>query len=178
MDQDKPDPIPNSDLGAASGSHPGAKTADNLNAKGRGLQTRPEDQARMEDIDYPLHSGRTLRVSAGPGHLTDQMEILSADGLVEVEILLTANGPMVRVHGGSLKMSSTQSIQLESAGPVEIKADELRVRTTRSVHMDGETIRLNCKDQPITARHNTKTPTLCDKGFGTGHHPLPDSNQQ
>jgi hypothetical protein len=174
MDQEKPDPIPTSDLGAASGAHSSAKSAEPLFAENRGLDACTQDQFQTEDIDYPLRSGRTLRVSAGAGHQTDQMEILSPDGRVEVEILLTASGPMVRVHGGSLKMSSTQSIQLESAGPVEINADELRVRTTRSVHLDGETIRLNCKDQPITPRRVTQTPRLCDQGNGTGHHPLPE----
>jgi|GEM_PF-2946552 len=156
MDQEKPSP----------------STEGNPSAENRGLQTRSEGGG------YALPSGRTLRISAGQSHDTDQMEILSSDGQVEVEILLTPNGPMVRVHGGSLKMTSTQSIQLESAGPVEIKAEELRVRTTRSVHLDGETIRLNCQDHPAVQTHTSQAPALCEHGSSCGNHSQRPDTQQ
>lgn len=180
MDQEIPDPIPTSKIGPPPGTEFRPNPAQNTPAECRGLQESPGHPDQQGNIGYPLHSGRTLRVSAGTDPQTDQMEILSADGRVEVEILLTANGPMVRVHGGSLKMTSTQSIQLESAGPVDIRAEELRVRTTRSVHLDGETIRLNCQDLPVTQRPGPQPPTLCDKHRCTDHHQHnnTDSNQQ
>jgi len=37
-------------------------------------------------------------------------------------------------------------MQLEAAGAVEIRAEELRVRTQKSVHLDGETILPNWAD--------------------------------
>ena len=137
----------------------------------RGLQTRTGEQV------YSLPSGRTLVVSPGANQKTDQLEILSPDGQVEVEILLTPNGPLVRVHGGGLKMTSTQSIQLEAAGSVEIQAEELRVRTTRSVHLDGETIRLNCQNQPVNPVAVPKVSTHCEKCSGPGKLSLPEPDQ-
>ncbi len=97
-------------------------------------------------VAYPLASGRQVRVSTGADWQSEHLQVISRDGKVEIEILLTANGPVVRVSGGALQMDSAGSIQLRAAGGVEIEAEELRVRTRKSVHLNGETIRLNCDE--------------------------------
>ena len=97
-------------------------------------------------VAYPLASGRQVRVSTGADWQSEHLQVISPDGKVEIEILLTANGPVVRVSGGALQMDSPNSIQLRAAGGVEIEAEELRVRTRKSVHLNGETIRLNCDE--------------------------------
>jgi len=105
-------------------------------------------QASTGLVAHPLSSGRQLRITPGDDWQGEHLEVVSPEGDVEVEILLTREGPVVRVRAGSLRMSSASSIQLEAAGAVEIRAEELRVRTQKSVHLDGETILLNCADTP------------------------------
>jgi hypothetical protein len=40
-------------------------------------------------------------------------------------------------------VSALQGISMESNGSVTIKSDEIRAKTTKSIHLDGEKIRLN-----------------------------------
>jgi hypothetical protein len=63
---------------------------------------------------------------------------------------------------------------------VRITAEELRVRTTRSVHLNGETIRLNCDEDgnPVVppalpapaAPHGSGDGTPCSGDHPPGHH--------
>lgn len=130
-------------------------------AKGRPRQgLGPKGLATVPPVPllqaHPLAAGRKLRILPGSETTNEHLEILSPSGQVEVEIVLTAEGPLVRVNGGALRLTSTRSINLEAAGPVHIDAQELRVRTKRSVHLNGETIRLNCDENGNPESSNTQ----------------------
>jgi hypothetical protein len=127
-------------------------------------------------IPRPLSSGRQVRLHPGAGPGSDLLQIIAPNGEAEVEIVLTAEGPVVRVRGGELRMESSRSIDLQAAGPVRITAEELRVRTTRSVHLNGETIRLNCDEDgnPVVPQALPAPAAPHGSGDGTpccGDHP-------
>jgi phage gp45-like len=99
-----------------------------------------------------LPSGRAVAVAAEPGE--ERLTVHSPDGVVEVQVALTAAGPVVRVAvGGRLVIAASgdvavrcQSLDVRAAGGVRIESDEFRAKTVRSVHINGETVRLNCPD--------------------------------
>ncbi|MFM7112189.1 MAG: hypothetical protein ACKO26_13700 [Planctomycetota bacterium] len=122
----------------------------------------------LEPASYPLASGRKVVVSPGDESHPENLRVFSPQGKVEVEILLTAEGPLVRVAGASLSLDSASSISLRADGPVGIEAEELRVRTRRSVHLNGETIRLNCDDD-ASAAPGQPAGHLRGPGCGGGH---------
>ncbi len=106
----------------------------------------------LEPVQHPLASGRRVVVTQGDGWQPENLKVFSPEGRVEVEIVLTAEGPVVRVSGAALTLDSAGSISMRASGPVGIEAEELRVKTRRSVHLNGETIRLNCDEAGAPAR--------------------------
>jgi len=106
---------------------------------------------------HPLPSGRSVVVKVDGGR--EELEIRSPAGDVEVRIILTENGPVVNLRGARLEMEATDAIalrcrrfevqskegtELTSSGDIQITGHELKVRTERDIHMNGEMIRLNC----------------------------------
>lgn len=109
------------------------------------LSSSPGKPAEVS-LPKALSSGRTLRLTTASPTENERLQVVSPTGDVEVEIVITAEGPIVRVRGADLHLSSPRSIELDSAGPVRIRGSELRVRTEKSVHLNGETILLNCDE--------------------------------
>ncbi len=115
--------------------------------------TQSDDLAR----EHPLPSGRSVVVKVDGGR--EGLEIRSPAGDVEVRIILTENGPEVNLRGARLEMEAIDTValrcrrfevqspegtELTSSGDVQITGRELKVRTERDIHMNGEVIRLNC----------------------------------
>jgi phage gp45-like len=100
-----------------------------------------------------LPSGRAIAVEAADGE--ERLTVHSPDGVLEVQIALTPAGPVVRVAvGGRLEIAATgdvamrcQSLDIRAEGGVRVEAEEFRATTTRSIHLNGETVRLNCPDE-------------------------------
>lgn len=87
-----------------------------------------------------LPSGRSVVV-----RLADQGEELlvrSPEGEVEVRILLTEGGPVVRLRAARLELESSERIDV-ACRQFNVEAEEVRVRTQGDIHMNGATIRLN-----------------------------------
>lgn len=132
----------------------------------------PTGDRSLEPVQHPLASGRRVVVTQGDGWQPENLKVFSPEGRVEVEIVLTADGPLVRVSGAALTLDSAGSISMRAAGPVGIEAEELRVKTRRSVHLNGETIRLNCDEsaapgQPAGHLHGPG----CEGGHGEAPRP-------
>src|SRR5215207_5758922 len=99
-----------------------------------------------------LPSGRAVSVAA----VTDEERLIvhSPDGVVEVQVSLTVAGPVVRVAvGGRLEIAASgdvavrcRSLDVRAVDGVRIEADEFRAKTVRSIHLNGETVRLNCPE--------------------------------
>jgi hypothetical protein len=104
-------------------------------------------------------SGRSVRVKVGPGG--EELEVRSPQGEVEVQILLTDTGPVVRLRGARLEVESpdvvavncrrlevraAEDVHLHSDDQVTITGRELRMRTEGDIRADGAVIRLNCEE--------------------------------
>ena len=106
-----------------------------------------------------LPTGRTLHLETSQGQAV--MVIRAPDSRIEVEILLTEAGPVVRLQAAALELVTTdemaircqrlqvdaqERIELATSGSLQVHAEEMRVQTERSIHLNGETIRLNCTE--------------------------------
>jgi hypothetical protein len=104
-----------------------------------------------------LPSGRSVLVKVTPE--CEELEIRDAEGQVEVCVILTGAGPVVRIRGGRLELDAadtvalrcrrfdlqtSESTELSSSGAVRITGQELRVKTDHDIHLNGQVIRLNC----------------------------------
>jgi hypothetical protein len=129
----------------AISTHQAAPTMQNLDSDS------PAEPARL------LPSGRSVVVKVAGDR--EELEIRDAEGLVEVCVCLTADGPVVRIRGGRLELDAADTIavrcrrfevhtdestELSSEGEMRIAGRELKVRTKDDIHLNGEFIRLNC----------------------------------
>jgi len=116
----------------------------------------------LESIDSSAHecalpSGRSvilLATSAG-----EELQVRSPTGAVEVRITFSDSGPVLQLSGARLELqaldtvaiqcrqleiNTEESLQLKSAGNVQLSGQEMRVKTTGDMHLNGKVIRLNC----------------------------------
>lgn len=104
-----------------------------------------------------LPSGRSVVIRLNDGQ--EELEVRSPEGTVEVQIVLTEQGPVVRLQGARLELAGTDTVavdckrfevntteatELKSEGNVQVTGNELRVKTEDDIHMNGKFIRLNC----------------------------------
>ena len=80
-----------------------------------------------------LPSGRSVVLRLAEG--AEELEIRSPRGDVEVRIVLTESGPVVRVSGARL--------ELDAAETVAVRCRRFEVRAEEDVCLDGAMIRLN-----------------------------------
>ncbi|MGE3164089.1 MAG: hypothetical protein AB7O52_04240 [Planctomycetota bacterium] len=108
-----------------------------------------------------LPSGRSLDLSVHGGE--ERIEVRSASGELEVSIVLTESGPVLRLRGAKLEIDSTEaiavrcrsfeletkeSVSLRAGGPVAVTSDdEIRLRSAQQTFIDGDYVNLNCLDR-------------------------------
>jgi hypothetical protein len=80
-----------------------------------------------------LPSGRSVVVRLAAG--AEELEIRSPRGEVEVRIVLTETGPVVRLSGARL--------ELDAAETVAVRCRRFEVRAEEDICLDGAMIRLN-----------------------------------
>lgn len=109
------------------------------------------DRERETGMERLLPSGRSLILKTVDGR--EELEIRSPQGELEVCVVLTETGPVLRLRGARLEFDSSDTIslncrrlQVNSVEDVRIAARELRVRTESDIRMNGATIRLNCEE--------------------------------
>ncbi len=107
-------------------------------------------------IDRRLPSGRTVTLQVEGAR--EAIEIRSAEGEVDLRIVLTDAGPVVSLRGARLELASPEvavtckkfevhaedEVRLASDREVRIDGDEVRMNTERDIHLNGAYIRLNC----------------------------------
>ncbi len=122
----------------------------------------------METLEKPLEtvsdlgslpSGRSVVVKIADGQ--ERLEVRSPSGQVEVLIQLTAAGVRVQLQAAELELKAPSTIHLDcrrleidasegarlkSGGAVQFEAEEMRVQTSRDIHLNGDVIRLNCEN--------------------------------
>lgn len=105
-----------------------------------------------------MPSGRRVEIASGPAG--DQIEVRSPDGMVEIRIALTAQGPVLSVSGAKLEINATESVtlncrdlainttgsmNLSSQGSVGIHAQgEVVVQSQGNTNIDAQVVNLNC----------------------------------
>jgi hypothetical protein len=129
-----------------------------------GISTHPTDPATQNPELYArpeparrLPSGRSVIVKMTGD--CEEVEIRDLEGQVEVSVSLTADGPVVRVHGGRLELHAVDTVavacrrlEIQTAESTDLRSDaelrvtsrELKVRTSEDIHLNGAFIRLNC----------------------------------
>ncbi len=125
-----------------------------------------------------LPSGRSVAVTVADGE--ERLVVRSPDGAVEVQVVFTPDGPVVRVAAARLEVACG-SLDVTAGGAVNIKADEFRVKTQKSIHLNGETVRLNCTEdgtpppvvQLATLPTRPELATGCCGGQGMGEVATP-----
>jgi hypothetical protein len=104
-----------------------------------------------------LPSGRSVVLRYGSGQ--EEIEVRSPAGDVEIRIVLTADGPVVRLGAARIELESAEDVaircrrftvatsettELHSQGDVRIAADgEIRARSQADMRLDGKMIYLN-----------------------------------
>lgn len=122
---------------------------------------QPRVPKRSKAAKHRLPSGRMVTARAEGER--ESVEIRSAEGALELRIVLTEKGPMLVLENGRLALSTPDAVALEcrkfevhasegirmtSKGEVAIHGDrDLHLHTTGEVHIDGDFINLNCKDR-------------------------------
>lgn len=92
--------------------------------------------------DDVLPSGRSVRLRVSNG--TEELEVRSPDGDVEVRIVLTDAGPVVHLRAARLHLDATEDVTV-ACRRFEVEAtDEVRLRAAGDVHVNGDVVRLNC----------------------------------
>lgn len=109
-----------------------------------------DDQApqHSEIVERVLPSGRTLVLRIGSA--TEDIEIRSTAGELDLRITLTDAGPVVSLRGARVELDAAdvavrcRDFDVKASGEVRFEAEELRAQTKRDVHLNGAFIRLNC----------------------------------
>jgi hypothetical protein len=124
----------------------------------------PTEADALTPQPRPLPSGRSVLLRVADGR--EELEVRGPEGAVELVVLLTADGPVVRLSGARLELESLDAVavrcrrfeveaaeaaHLHSAGEVRLTGEEVRVRTEGDIHMDGAVIRLNCEEAERSA---------------------------
>ena len=116
------------------------------------MSAKPPSQVleASEATELPLDSGRQLlvrpRVHEGAGG-AESLEVRSPDGDVELRVLLTDDGPVLRFDGSCIELSATDLLKLECAR-FELDASEsVAVRSGGGMTLDSvEEMRINVSD--------------------------------
>lgn len=102
------------------------------------------------------NSGRQVFLKTENSH--DSLLVHSPEGNLEFQIDWSKEGPVVKIAVAKLELISSGSmglkcfdfelqakgdVKINSENEIQIQSSELRAKTTKSIHMDGEMIRLN-----------------------------------
>jgi hypothetical protein len=105
------------------------------------LQTQSGAEEVRDEREVYLRDGRKLVVSEQHGE--QLVEIRNESGMLEVRILLTAEGPVLQMESAKLSLKAAEAVEIESKR-VAIKASEtVDVTAAGEVVVIGQTIHLN-----------------------------------
>lgn len=125
------------------------------------VRTRRErPRARTGTVGL-LPSGRRLSLDAFGGD--ERLEILSPTGVVELSIVLTPAGPVLRLNGAQLEIRAADTVSIEcrrlelkardelsiqAGGDLGIRsAADIRVKSAGQTFVDADYVNLNCLDR-------------------------------
>lgn len=89
-----------------------------------------------------LPSGRRLVITSAEG--AETVEIQSKRGQVEVSILLTEDGPVIRASAKRLEVDAAEEIAV-GCDRFAVRAGVVDLQASGPIRLDGEKIFLNCE---------------------------------
>lgn len=108
-----------------------------------------------------LPSGRTVLIQTDAKG--EMIEVRSVDGVTELRIVLTEQGPVLSLRGVRLQIDSSdtvavrcrhfevqasESVRLNAAGSVGIHSQaDIQLKSKGNTDIDGELVKLNCGDR-------------------------------
>jgi hypothetical protein len=100
------------------------------------------------------------------GH-SEEIEVRSAGGEMELRIVLTDQGPVLSLRGARLQIDATDTIAvncrqfavrttegviLDAAGDIALRSGaDVHVRSAGDTHIDGTLVKLNCDERPANS---------------------------
>jgi phage gp45-like len=116
-------------------------------------------QALVQERALP--SGKTVVVRADGR--TEEIEVRSSTGALEIRIVLTDQGPVLTLCGARLEINATDTVAvnckhfavraaegvvLDAAGDIAlVSGQETRLRSAGDTFIDGKLLKLNCQDR-------------------------------
>jgi hypothetical protein len=98
-------------------------------------------------MTHLLPSGRSVAIETVNGQ--EAVTIRAVDGSLEVRIEWTSTGPVVRLAAAKLQVAAAEvdiaceNFQVNASG-------EVRMKATGPIRLNGETVRLNCTEEPVS----------------------------
>lgn len=127
--------------------------SDSVRSLLRAPEAAPNPASSPSFVRY--RSGRQLELRQGR---TDELEVTSPDGRVELHVRFTPEGPVLSFEGARIDLSNARELNLR-ADQVRVRArervdissdDEVLVRGRGNVSIDGENVMLNCDEGPVS----------------------------
>lgn len=115
------------------------------------------DREASNHVTRELPSGRRIVLDVEEDE--ERIYLYSPDGEIEVRIALDENGPVVHLRGARLELEAVEKLaihckelaiqaderaELRSGGSIQFHGDEIRLLTSRDIHLNGAFVRLNC----------------------------------
>lgn len=108
-----------------------------------------------------LPSGRRLELQVGDSE--ERLEIRSPEGELELSVVLTADGPVLKLRGARLEIDSNdtvavqcrrfelnteEDVALHAKGSIQMNTDdEVRVKSAQQTFIDGDYVNINCLER-------------------------------
>lgn len=101
------------------------------------------------------------RVTLQLGADGEELEIRSPEGVLELRVLLTPTGPVLRLEAarievqaaeefrvacGEFHVAAERGLRLQAGEDVQIAGERMQVRTRDDIRMNGSFVRLNCPE--------------------------------
>lgn len=131
------------------------------NCQKRSVKRKVTQKSKVSKIELLApQSKRTI--SLVTDNFGDTLTVLSPDKKMEFHLEWGANGPVVKIGVAQIellvqdsidlkcsnfKVHASEGIEIQSEGALKIQTGEIRARTAKSIHLEGEKIRLNSPEE-------------------------------
>ena len=106
----------------------------------------PEDIAPVPALSE-LPSGRQLRVI--DGRAGETVEVRSPDGVVELRVRLTDDGPVLEFEAARIDLRASHDVNVECERFSVRAREDMQLRSAEDIHIDGDNVLINCGDRPV-----------------------------
>lgn len=98
-----------------------------------------------DDLTKKLPSGRDVILHVRQDR--EEIEVRSPDGMLELKISLTKDGPVVQLKGGRLEIESSDAVTVNCQKFEVNAAQGIDLKSRKNINVDGDYVQLNCGDR-------------------------------